>query len=154
MIDAPRIAQTIAQQTAIIRLTIPRAEMMTAFGPAVGELMATLAAQGIAPTGPVFAHHLKMTPGIFDFEVGVAVAAPVTATGRVKPSVWPAMKVVRTVYHGPYEGLPDAWGEFTEWIAANGHTPAEDLWECYVTGPHSSADSAMWQTELNRPLTQ
>ena len=154
MIDAPHIAQTVAQQTAVIRLNIPCAEMMTAFGPAAGELMTTLAAQGITLTGPVFAHNLKMTPGIFDFEVGVAVAAQVTATGRVKPSEWPAMKVARTVYHGPYEGLPDAWGEFTKWIDADGHAPAEDLWECYVTGPHSDPDSATWQTALNRPLTR
>ncbi len=152
MIDAPHIAQTVAQQTAIIRLTIPRAEMMTAFGPAVGELMSVLAAQGISPAGPVFAHHLKITPGIFDFEVGVAIATPVIAAGRMKPSEWPAMKVARTGYRGPYEGLPDAWGTFTEWIATNGHAPAEDLWECYVTGPQASADPATWQTELNRPL--
>lgn len=108
MIDAPHIAQTVAQQTAIIRLTIPRAKMMTAFGPAVGELMSVLAAQGISPAGPVFAHHLKITPGIFDFEVGVAIATPVIAAGRMKPSEWPAMKVARTGYRGPYEGLPDA----------------------------------------------
>ncbi len=152
MIDTPHITQTIAQQTAIIRLTIPRAEMMTAFCPAVGELMATLAAQGITPAGPVFAHHLKMTPGIFDFEVGVAVATPVAAAGRMKPSEWPAMKVARTVSRGPYEELPDAWGKFTEWIATNGHTPAEDLWECYVAGPQTSADPTRWQTELNQPL--
>jgi len=24
-----------------------------------------------------------------------------------------------------------------DWIAANGHTPAEDLWERYVAGPES-----------------
>jgi effector-binding domain-containing protein len=62
------------------------------------------------------------------------------------------MKVARTVYHGPYEGLGDAWGEFMEWIEANGHTPAPDLWECYTAGPESNPDPAAWRTELNRPL--
>ena len=62
------------------------------------------------------------------------------------------MKVVRTVYHGAFEGLGAAWGEFGNWIAANGHTPAEDLWECYVAGPEASPDPAHWRTELNRPL--
>lgn len=106
MIDTPQIIQTTARLTAIIHFTIPREEMMNVFGSGVGELMTTLAAQGIAPAGPVFTHHLKITPNIFDFELSVPVSGPVIAAGRVKPSQWPAMKVARTVYHGPYEGLP------------------------------------------------
>ena len=153
MLETPQIIQTTAQLTAIIHFTIPREEMMNVFGPGVGELMDTLAAQGIAPVGSVFTHHLKITPDIFDFELCVQVSAPVVATGHVKPSQWPAMKVARTVYLGPYEGLPDAWGEFMRWIETEGHTPAPDLWECYVVGPHSSPDPTTWRTELNRPLT-
>ena len=152
MIDTPQITQTTAQLTAIIHLTIPREEMQNVFGPGVGELMATIAAQGIEPAGPVFTHHLKITPEIFDFELSVPVSGPVVARGRVKPSEWPAMKVARTVYHGPYEGLPAAWGKFMGWIEAEGHKPAPDLWECYITHPDSNPDPASWRTELNRPL--
>lgn len=47
MIAAPQIIKTEAQEAAVIRLTIPRSEMMKAFGPAVSELMSTLAAQGV-----------------------------------------------------------------------------------------------------------
>jgi effector-binding domain-containing protein len=61
--------------------------------------------------------------------------------------------VARTVYHGPYEGLGDAWGEFLDWITANGHRPAPDLYECYLAGPESSANPADWRTELIKPLT-
>jgi effector-binding domain-containing protein len=98
MLATPQIVQTNAQAAAVIRLTIPRSEMMKVFGPAVGDLMTTLAAQGVEPVGAVFAHHLKMTPDTFDFELGVKVAAPVKATGRVKPGELPAAKVARTVY--------------------------------------------------------
>ena len=45
-----------------------------------------------------------------------------------------------------------AWGEFNAWIAANGHTPAQNLWECYVAGPEKDPDPSTWRTELNRPL--
>ena len=154
MIDKPQIIETKAQQAAIIRLTIPRGEMMSAFGAAVQELMATLADQGIKPAGAVFAHHLRMAPDIFDFELGVAVSRPVKPAGRVKPGRLPAAKVARTVYHGAYQGLPDAWGEFVKWMKANGHEQAGDLWEVYVVGPQSSPDAANWRTELNRPLTK
>jgi effector-binding domain-containing protein len=152
MLDTPKITQTTAQHAAVIRLTIPREEIQSVMGPAIGEVMAAVAAQGIAPAGPVFSHHFRMDPGIVDFEVGVPVAAPVSAAGRVKAGELPAATVARTVYHGPYEGLGPAWAEFDAWIAAEGYTPAPDLWECYVAGPESSPDSANWRTELNRPL--
>jgi effector-binding domain-containing protein len=152
MIEVPQNARTADQHTAIIRLTIPRAEIQAVMGPGIGELMATIAAQGIAPAGPWFTHHLRITPDIFDFEICVPVTAPVVASGRVQPSLWPAMKVARTVYHGPYEGLADAWGEFMKWIQSNGHTPAPDLYECYVAGPESNSDPATWRTAFSRPL--
>ena len=152
MIESPKIIQTNAHQAAVIRLTIPRSEMMKSFGPAVQELMSTLAGQGVKPVGAVFAHHLRMPPDMFDFELGVEVTAPVAAAGRVKPGQLPAAKVARTVYHGPYDGLPGAWGEFVTWMKANGHEQAEDLWEVYQVGPQSSPDPGDWRTELNRPL--
>ena len=152
MLDTPKIIHTTAQAAAVIHLTVPRSDMMKVFGPAVGELMAALSAQGLKPDGPVFAHHLRMSAESFDFELGVKVAAPVKANGRMKPGELPAAKVARTVYSGPYEGLPAAWGEFTKWIKANGHEQAEGLWEIYSTGPQSTPDPAGWRTELNCPL--
>ena len=79
MLATPQIINTNVQEAAVIRLTIPRSKMMEVFGPAVGELMTVLAAQGVEPVGAVFAHHLKMSPDTFDFELGVKVSAPVKA---------------------------------------------------------------------------
>ena len=152
MIATPQIIQTTAQEAAVIRLTIPRSEMMKHFGPAVGELLAELHAQGVEPIGGAFAHHLKMTPDTFDFELGIKVSAPVKDHGRVRRGALPAVKVARTIYSGPYDGLPGAWGEFTAWMDAKGLSQAEDLWELYSVGPQSSTDPAEWRTELNRPL--
>ena len=152
MLENPEVTQSTAQQTAIIRFTIPREEIQEVMGPGIGELLSAVSAQGIQSVGPLYAHHFKMDPKIFDFEIGVPVSAPVTAAGRVKPGELPAVKIARAIYLGPYEGLGDAWCEFSEWIKTNGHTPAADLWECYVAGPESGADSSKWRTELNRPL--
>ena len=152
MIDTPTIAQSSARQTATIRFTIPRDQIMSVMGPAIGEVMAAVTAQGIGPAGPVYSRHFRMDPGIFDFEVGVPVRAPVSRVGRVQPSEIPAATVARTIYHGGYEGLGPAWGEFDRWVAANGHVASGELWEFYVKGPESGPDPAEWQTELNRPL--
>jgi effector-binding domain-containing protein len=152
MLETPKITETAAQRTAVIPLTIPRAEIQRVMGPGIGELMTVIAAQGIGPAGPWYTYHLRMDPDVFDFEIGVPVAAPVAPVGRVKPGQLPARRVARTVYHGPYEGLAAAWGEFDAWIADQGQTPGTDLWECYAVGPESSPDPAAWRTELNRPL--
>jgi hypothetical protein len=105
MLDAPQITQTADQLTAFIRLTIPRKEIRNVMGPGIGELMAAVAAQGIAPAGPWFSHHLRMDPDIGDFEISVPVTLPVAAVGRVNPGKWPVTKAARTVYQGNYAWL-------------------------------------------------
>jgi effector-binding domain-containing protein len=152
MIDTPKITQTRTQLIAMIHLTIPREEIQKVMGPGIDEVRAAVAAQGIATTGPWLTHHLKMDPKVFDFEIGVPVASAVSPTGRVKPGQLSASRVARTVYHGGYEGLGEAWGELGTWIKAKGLKPAEDLWEVYVTDPGTNPDPSTWRTELNRPL--
>jgi len=154
MLDTPTILEVDAQLAAVIRFTIPRGEIRNVMGPGMAELMAAVASLGIAPAGPIFSHHSRMDPETFDFEIGVPVAAPVLAAGRVTPGQLPAATVARTVYHGAYEGLGAAWAEFTAWIVARGRTPAPDLWESYVAGPDGSPDPVTWRTELNRPLVR
>lgn len=154
MISAPQTTRTAAQQTAIIHLTVPREEIRNVMGPGLEELRASVAAQGVTPAGPWFTHHLRMDPAIFDFEIGLPVTAPVAAAGRMRPGQLPAALVARTIYSGDYEGLGAAWGELDAWIAAEGHAPRADLWECYVAGPEANPDPATWRTELNRPLTR
>jgi effector-binding domain-containing protein len=152
MISPPEVIETQAQPAAVIHLQIPRAEMMQKFGPAVAELMAELAKQGVAPASAVFAHHLAMSSDVFDFELGVKVNAPVKPAGRVKPGELPAARVARTTYTGPYEGLFGAWSAFDEWLSANGHAKGPTLWELYETGPQTTPDPKGWRTELNRTL--
>ncbi|HEY2838539.1 MAG TPA: GyrI-like domain-containing protein [Pirellulales bacterium] len=152
MIETPIITQSTALLTAVVRHTIPREQIQSVMAPAITEVMAAVAAQGIGPAGPVFSYHYRMDPKIFDFEVGVPVSRAVTPVGRVQGSEIRAARVARTIYQGPYDGLGAAWGEFEAWIAANGHKPAPDLWEFYAYGPESSPDPAKWRTEINRPL--
>jgi effector-binding domain-containing protein len=154
MLSTPQILQSTAQPIASIHLVVPRAEIRNVMGPGLEELMGTLAAQRITPVGPWFTYHRRMDPDVFDFEIGIPVSSAVTPAGRVQPGELRSRKIARTIYTGPYEGLGEAWGEFTDWIEANGHQPAPDLWECYVHGSEATTDSATFRTELNRPLLE
>lgn len=122
-------------------------------GPAIAEIMFTIAAQGVTLAGPCFSYHQKRPSDTFDFEVGFPVSRPITPAGRVKMSKLPAAKIVRTTYQCGYEGLGVAWSEFCAWIETEGLNAQDSLWECYLSGPESSPDSDKWRTELNRPLT-
>lgn len=154
MIEEPRVIETEEQRAAVIPLEIPRSEMQEAFQAGMDELMEVLSEQGLEPAGPVFAHHFSFSPDSFDFELGVPVPARVKSQGRVEPGTLPAARVARTVYHGDYTGLPSAWGEFDAWIEAQGLEKQSDVWESYVKGPHTSADTSTWRTELSRPLAK
>jgi effector-binding domain-containing protein len=152
MLDEPQIIQTKSLPIAAIRFTIPREEIRHVMGPAMAEVRAAVRSQHIGPAGPMLSYHLKMSPEIFDFEVGVPISSALLPVGRVIGSELPASKVARTIYHGPYEELGEAWSEFMDWIIAQGLKPADALWECYTNGPESSSDSSTWCTELNKPL--
>jgi len=152
MLDPPQIIETEPQAIALVHVTVPRAKIREVMGPGREELIAAVAAQGAGPTGVWFTHHLKMDPKVFDFEICVPVAHKIEAVGRVQPAELRAMRAMRTIYRGGYEGLGDAWGEFLAWIEKHGHKARADLLERYLTGPESSDDPADWQTELTKPL--
>ncbi len=153
MLEPPEILRTAAQFTAALHLTTPRNQIGNVMALGIQEVRSAVAAQGIATNGPWFTHHLRMEPDLFDFEICLPVAAPINPAGRVQPSQWPAMRVARTIYVGPYERLGAAWGEFESWIAAQGQTGSADLYERYLVGPETTSDSASFRTELNHPLT-
>jgi len=152
MIEPPTLVTLPARPIALIPLRIARDQMQSVFGPAIHELVSAVQAQGRGPAGPVFAHHRRIVPGEWDFEVGVVVSGPVIASGRVAPGVWRAMRAARSVLHGGYEGLPGAWPELERWIVAEGLAEAEDFYEVYTVAPDRASDPAGYRTELIRPL--
>lgn len=152
MIDTPEVIELPAQALAFVHLVIPRDQIQHVMGPGLQEVKAAVAAQGIAEAGPWLTHHRRITPDGFDFEICIPVERPIAASGRVQAGEWPAMRVARTNYRGPYEELYTAWPQLDAWIAENGHEGAVDLWERYVSGPWSSPNPEEWCTELNRPL--
>lgn len=154
VIDTPRLAPTTACHTAVIRLTVPRADIHTVMGPAMQEVIAAVGAQGATATGPLFSHHFRMQPDIFDLEVGMPVLEPFAPTGRVIAGTLAAGPAARAVYRGGYHRLGAAWGEFDAWLRSQSLRVAPDLVEHYVKGPESSPHADDWETELVRPLLE
>jgi len=152
MIDTPQITTFTPKPIALIHVVTPASEIQNVMGPGLNELTATVAAQGITPSGPWFTHHFKMPSDVFDFEIGLPLPKAVTAAGRMTPSQLPAIKVAQTTYHGGYEGLGEGWGQFMSWIEASGLKSAPELWEEYTVGPETDPNPANWRTVISRPL--
>jgi effector-binding domain-containing protein len=152
MIDAPRIVESPAQRIAFIHLVVPREQIQQVMGPAISEVYAALAAQGLAPAGPWFTHHARPPGAEFDFDACVPVGRDVMPVGRVKAGERVAARVARAEYRGGYEGLAGAWPELRAWATKGGHVLRPDLWEVYAVGPEVGPDTSKWCTELNQPL--
>jgi effector-binding domain-containing protein len=158
MIEAPEITNSLHETAAVIHLQCPREKIQVEVGPAIKEILAAIAAEGLKPVGPMFMHHLAMSKLQFDVEVGFPIRAPLRTSGRVTPGELPAARVARTIYHGPYEGLFSAWDEFGRRLTDDklvdpaALSPIKTLWERYLIGPESGSDAMQWRTELNLPF--
>jgi effector-binding domain-containing protein len=148
MLDELTIANTKALPAAVIRMKIKKEEIRTVMDPAMQELLALIPTGAITPAGRIFSHHFKTDAAHFDFEVGIPVTGAVKAIGRVSAGTLPAKRVIRTIYHGGYEGLGAAWGAFDAQVKGRGERTTGEFWEIYETGPESGPDEGKWRTEL------
>jgi effector-binding domain-containing protein len=147
-IEKPAIVTTQPVFTASLRARVRASEMRAQMGRIFNELSTELKKQGVLPSGPWFIHHFQ-TPGeYFDFEVCFPVATVIGRNGNVAPGLWPGMKMIRTTYHGPYEGLAAGWIQFRSEIERLGVAVTPEIWEVYRVGPEAEASPEKWETEL------
>lgn len=137
---------------AIIRAELSPEQLGPFFDVAFGELAKTISGQGIEVTGPAFAHYFARPSLKAKVEVGFPVASPVTAEGHVEPGTLPAGRAARTIHAGGFDTLGASWGALHRWIVDEGHQPAKEYWESYITQPHPDMDPADLRTELTWPL--
>lgn len=149
MITSPEVITTQEVATAAIHLVISCQDMPTHMDPAIQELIETITGQRIPITGPLFSFHHRRPGETFDFEIGFPVPKTIKEEGRVKNSKLPAVKVVRSVYQGPYEGLAQAWSALQIWVREHGHGETGIFWESYLNNPNEVKDPKDYRTELN-----
>ena len=149
MITSPEVTTTTEQLAATIHLVISGHDMPKYMDPAIKEIIQVLADQGMQPAGPMFSYHHRRPSDTFDFEIGFPVSRAIKPEGRVINSKLPAVKVVRSVYQGPYEGLAQAWPALQEWVRDNGQGETGRFWERYLNNPDEVKSPSEYRTELN-----
>jgi DNA-binding transcriptional MerR regulator len=121
---------------------------------ALGELRATLAAQGIRANGHpggIFASEL------FADERGRATIfvpchGQVRPMGRVARMTVPASELATIVHSGPHHGIDRAYGTLAAYVTDHELAVDGPLREYYLVGPGDTADEAAWRTEIGWPV--
>jgi effector-binding domain-containing protein len=140
-----RIVTVERQHTAVVRATVPFAELQTAEISARTKLANALPTLGSGPTGRSFTLCRRPKDGRMSIEPGVIVACAFDSGGDVVCSQLPAGRAVMHVLVGPFEQLPQAWPALFAWCASEGLEREGTFWQVY--GP-STADPARQETTL------
>ena len=92
------------------------------------EVYAFVRGGGTTQTGHNIMLYRDDVPNV---EVGVQVAGPFVAAGRVTSSELPAGRVATTVHRGAYDGLGAAHAAVRAWCGAHEHVLTGTRWEIY-----------------------
>ena len=119
-----------------------------------GELYATVAGQGLAPSGPagglftdaVFTeHHGEVT-------IFVPCEGPVRPLGRVRPAEVPAAELAVIEHTGPPIESDRSYGALAAYVERHALAVQGPIREYYLIGQHDTADAARWRTEVCWPV--
>jgi DNA-binding transcriptional MerR regulator len=121
---------------------------------AVGELYATLAAQGVLPTaaaGGIFAtdlfSHARGQATIF-----VPCAGTLRPMGRVNTLVIPAAELATIEHPGTHHGIDRAYGTLAAYVTRHALAVEGPIREYYLTSRHDTPDETQWRTEVGWPI--
>ena len=148
------VRETTGQPMISVRGHTPLAGISAFMGQAYGEEFGLLGRVGVRPAGPPFAiyHDPEFREEDIDIEVGVPVAEPVAAVGRVQAGTLDGGPVAYTLHAGPYDEIGGAYRAVAAWLQERGHEMAGPPRECYLVGVGQAKDPAEYRTEVIWPI--
>jgi effector-binding domain-containing protein len=143
-----------ALQTAAISETVGLDELGPWFQGALGELSATLGAQGMKTAGPpgavvandFFAHERG------DITIFVPVTAPMPPVGRVEARTLPAVELATIVHAGSHVDIDVSYGALATYVSDRALGVDGPVRERYLVGRLDTVDESEWRTEIAWPI--
>jgi DNA-binding transcriptional MerR regulator len=143
-----------AMRVAAITEDVETAQVGAWYQGALGELYATLSAQGVAVSGVaggVYADEL------FADERGSAtvylpVSGAVAELGRVRQRALPAVELAVVTHDGPDAGVDRAYGALASYVTRHALAVAGPIREFYPVSRQQTMDAAAWRTEIGWPI--
>jgi DNA-binding transcriptional MerR regulator len=145
-----------ATQAIGIQEVVDLSDLLFWYHGALGELYATIAVQGLRPSGPsggLFSSEL------FQYERGEAIVfVPVSRemqlVGRVSPLVVPAAELAVIVHCGPHTNINATYGALGAYVSRHALAVVGPVREYYLVDERTASDAALWRTEIGWPIFQ
>ena len=143
-----------AMRVAAVTQVVETAQVGAWYQGALGELYATVSAQGLALSGVAGGVYAD---GLFADERGEAtVYLPVTGAvqelGRVRAVELPPVELAVVTHDGPDAGVDRAYGALASYVTRHALGVAGPIREFYPVGRQQTADAAAWRTEIGWPI--
>jgi DNA-binding transcriptional MerR regulator len=143
-----------ATAAAAIASVVDRADILAWWQGALGELRATLRAQGLQATGPgggLFASELFQTDR-GQATVFIPVPGRVRPIGRVTSLVIPAAELAIIGHHGSLADADLSYAKLGSYAITHEISIDGPLREYYLRGAADTPDEAEWRTEIGWPI--
>jgi DNA-binding transcriptional MerR regulator/effector-binding domain-containing protein len=160
LLERPVAPPTVEHRTVVptpaaaVAQTIDREDVLAWWQGALGELHATVRAQGLQVTGPcggLYAGELFQY-GRGEATVFIPIAAAVRAVGRVVAATVPAAELAVVVHRGSLSTIDLTYGELGAYVMKHEIGVDGPLREHYLTGFLETEDEQAWETEICWPI--
>jgi DNA-binding transcriptional MerR regulator len=137
-----------------IQQVVDRADILPWWQGALGELHASVRAQGLHATGPSGGLYASE---IFQHDRGEAVVfipvqGQVRPIGRVAAVCVPAAELAVISHHGSLDDADISYGRLGDYTTTHEISVDGPLREYYVRGAHDTPDPGDWHTEIGWPI--
>jgi DNA-binding transcriptional MerR regulator len=151
VIEHRRVPST---QAAAVTATVDLGDLAAWYQGAMGEIVGTLAAQGVVASGPpggIYANEL-FTDERGDATLFVPMSGDVRPVGRVAAISVPGAELAVIIHNGSHDDLDRAYGALATYVTE--HAVAVDglIREYYLVGPHDTEVESAWTTEVGWPI--
>lgn len=145
----PHIEHIGAWVSAGVRQSVPRAELSDLFAPTYERVATAVNAAGAQVAGPAYAEYFGMPTDVVDVEIGFGIATVAEIDGLVVKE-HPRTRAVVGTHVGPYEQLPEVYGELMPWLELEEVELGDSMFELYLSEPDE--EPARTVTKLVFPL--
>ena len=146
------LVEMVPRPAAVVRATMAVSDLPSFFGRAFGAVAAAAAGQGLQLLGEPFAFYPGAPTDVVEVAAGFPVSSAVEPVDDVVPLELPGGRVATTVHVGPYESMHKTYAAMHVWMAKQGLTPADHMWEVYLSDPSTEPDPSTWHTQIFWPV--
>jgi DNA-binding transcriptional MerR regulator len=154
-LDAPIVHRRVpAMQVAAISDVVAISDMDAWYRGALGEVYATVSAQGATPAGDAGGVY---ETELFADERGAAtiflpIASAIRPVGRVRQVMLPETELAVITHTGTHGTIDRAYGALADYVTRHALAVEGPLREFYPVHHHHTADATRWETQIGWPI--